>query len=111
MPRTLVRPKIPLLGGVRRYALAILLVALAGCSITELVFSAQDFAYTRGVAQAVVDQAGASTPREKVLALRDYLRREVHITTRPGWWENRSFFRQSAGQTLRSHEGWCGEGT
>jgi hypothetical protein len=86
-------------------------MALLGASITDAILSVQDACYTRGMAETVVCQAGAATPRQKVLALRNYLRKEVHIPHTPGWMEDRPFLRQSAAETLQTHEGWCGEET
>src|SRR5437870_6135017 len=97
--------------GVFRYVFVIAMIALIGASITEAIISVKDRYYACSVAQTVVSQARAATPRQKVLALRNYLRKEVHIPTTPGWMECRPFLRQGAAETLQSHEGWCGEET
>src|SRR5262249_48926030 len=55
----------------------------------------------------VVTAAHAGTPREKVLALRDYLR--MHVTYVGVPQTGRPFLRQTAAETLRSGRGWCGE--
>ena len=64
------------------------------------------------IAQQVAGEAHAVTPTQKVLALRDYLRRNVRwqdLTSNE--LDRRPFFRDSAIDTLRSGEGFCGEVT
>lgn len=65
--------------------------------------------YVGEVARGIVQSAGAETPREKVLALRDYLRGHVTFFKAPH--DDRPFLRASAAETLRSRLGYCGEVT
>lgn len=60
-------------------------------------------------AAEIVRDAGAVTPREKVVAIRDYLRANVNHDGFPI--EGRPFFRHSGAEILRTGKGWCGEVT
>jgi hypothetical protein len=73
----------------------------------ELVLNHTDGAYTRSIAVQVVREAGAVTPREKVLALRDYLRQ--HVDYHEIIIDDRPFLRAAAAETLRTGEGYCGD--
>lgn len=64
-------------------------------------------AYLKETAERAASQAGASSPRAKVLALRDFVRASVSFDGVPQ--EGRPFLRDSADETLRSGRGWCGE--
>lgn len=64
-------------------------------------------AYLKETAERVAAQAGASSPRAKVLALRDFVRASVSFDGVPQ--SGRPFLRDSADETLRSGRGWCGE--
>ena len=67
----------------------------------------QERAYVQEVTHAVIMEAGATTPKQKVLALRDYLRTHVEFKNAPV--DNRPFLRATAADTLQSGKGYCGE--
>jgi len=73
----------------------------------ELQQQRADTEYVTAVARRVVRDAGAVTARERVLALRAYLRDHVTFHGAPD--DARPFFRASASDTLESGLGWCGE--
>lgn len=91
----------------RRYLFpaAIGLFIVLACVETGLQI--KDSEYTRSVTTEVIRQARASTPKEKVLAIRDYLRR--HIRFQEALHEGRPFFRATASETLQDGIGYCGE--
>src|SRR5437763_5540203 len=72
----------------------------------EILIQRQDSRYVGGRAHAIVAEAGAATPLEKVLALRNYLRAHVDYHNLP--LDHRPFFRATAAETLRSGRGYCG---
>jgi Transglutaminase-like superfamily len=61
------------------------------------------------VARQVVADAGASSPREKTVALRDYVR--AHVTHVGAPYTDRPFLRATAAETLETGVGYCGEAT
>src|SRR5215813_7518846 len=82
--------------------------ALAMFSI-ELVRQYRESQYVKAIAAEVVQKAGAEDNRSRVIALRDYLRERV--TFRGAVHDRRPFLRATAAETLRSHNGYCGEVT
>ena len=60
-------------------------------------------------ANEIVERAGAKTRREQVMALRDYLRRNVRYEN--ALHDARPFLRDSARTTIESGRGYCGEAT
>lgn len=60
-------------------------------------------------AREIVDQAGAHTRREKIMALRDYIRLNVRYEGLSQ--DGRPFLRNTAWETLQSGRGYCGEAT
>ncbi len=76
-------------------------------AVAQLVLQARDDRYVRDLAAGVVDRAHAQTPREKVLALREYVR--ASLAHRGAPYETRPFLRPTAGEILRSRMGFCGE--
>jgi hypothetical protein len=60
-------------------------------------------------AHRVVESAGARTPRERAMALRDFVRSRV--TFRGAQHDGRPFLRATARETLESGLGYCGEST
>jgi hypothetical protein len=86
--------------------------AIALClifAVVEMVAQARDTAYVAAIARDALAHAGANDVRSRVIALRDYLRSHVHWQGVPQ--EGRPFLRDSAADTLRSGEGYCGEVT
>lgn len=78
-------------------------------SLWEAANQYRDGAYVTRTARQVIQQAGARTTTEKVVALRDYLRQ--HVTFTGAAHDNRPFLRDPAGVTLRTGKGYCGEVT
>ncbi len=60
-------------------------------------------------AAAIVSDAGASTPEQETIALRNYVRRHVRFEGVDS--NNRPYLRASARETLESGRGFCGEAT
>jgi hypothetical protein len=87
-----------------RVGITVLLLVLAG---REAVLQREEAARVRAFAGAVVREAGAATPRAKAIALRDYLRANVTHIGAPV--QDRPFLRATAGETLASGQGYCGE--
>jgi hypothetical protein len=67
----------------------------------------RDARYVHAVALEVVTKAGAVTDRDRIIALRDYLRTHVDYLGLRG--SARPFLRDGAAETLRSGKGYCGE--
>lgn len=88
------------------YALVLLFLALGAI---EVYRQYQDAAHVAGAARAIVRQSGAKTPLQRVVALRRYL--FSHVTYHGAAYTHRPFLRDSAGETLRSGRGYCGEVT
>jgi hypothetical protein len=89
------------------YWITIGLLALLG--LHEAVLQLREDAYLSETAARVIREARAETPRDQVIALRDYVRATVHFQGAPGELEDRPFLRATAEDTLRSGLGWCGE--
>jgi hypothetical protein len=98
-----------LLYRLRKHALAAaVLMAILSASV-EAVLQRRDGEYVEARAQAIVREAGATTPQERVIALRDYLR--GHVRYEAAAYDGRPFLRATAGETIRSGLGYCGEVT
>ncbi len=69
----------------------------------------QDRAWLADRAKRVVALSGATTPRERAIALRDHLREAVRIEGAEH--DNRPFLRNTARATIESGLGYCGEST
>lgn len=93
----------------RTYLLTVIIVIALLMCVIEGVKQYQDNLYVKAVAGEVVAKAGAVDARQKVLALRDYLRQNVSYYGAP--YEDRPFFRDSAADTIKSQKGYCGEVT
>ena len=85
----------------------ILILTCLLLGITESFLSYRDNQYVGSVARRVVQEANAADAQAKVIALRDYLRR--HVRYQEAAVEGRPFLRDSAAETLRSGQGYCGE--
>lgn len=93
----------------RRRILNILLVITASLGLIEAGMQYREDRYVHQLALQIVQSANAKTPRDKVLALRDYIR--THVTYLSAPYFDRSFFRSTTKQTLESGLGYCGEVT
>lgn len=83
-------------------------VAIAGVVAGwELLLQVQENRFVRSVSLSVIEGAGAASPLEKAVALRDYLRKEVTSLGAPN--NDRPFLRATAAETLQSGRGYCGE--
>jgi hypothetical protein len=78
-------------------------------ALWETAWQIQDARHVGQVAHTVVREAGAVTLEEKVLALRDYLRRNIDF--HGAAYNNRPFLRATAGETLSTGKGYCGDVT
>jgi hypothetical protein len=77
------------------------------CGLVETYLESRDAAYVRTIAAEVIDRAHAQTSRQKVEALRDFMRGHVRYKDAPVY--DRPFFRATAAETLGNGLGYCGE--
>lgn len=96
----------------KKSMLLLVISVLSALSIYEGVVSYMGSVEVSKLAHEIVGKAHANSSRQKVIALRDYLRQHIR------WQElssnqvdGRPFLRDSAIDTLRSGEGFCGEVT
>jgi hypothetical protein len=89
----------------RAYLAAIVTLLLLGGYFYSRHRQEQGWLYQK--AHEIVVDGGARTRREKVFALRDYIRR--HVRWEGVSQEGRPFLRASAWETLRTGKGYCGE--
>ena len=87
---------------------AIILVTLA-LGISEAVSQHRESRYVAEMAQNIVRQANATDTTSMIIALRDYLRRNVTANNYPV--VGRPFFRDTAAYALQTGKGRCGEST
>jgi hypothetical protein len=80
-----------------------------GASIYYGYIYRQDQEWLDKKAAEIVHAAGATTPEQEIIALRNYVRQYVRYEGVDQ--ENRPFLRASAREVLESERGWCGEGT
>lgn len=100
------------LAWVRRHAFWLLVGLLCVPTTLEAWLQTREDAFIRETALRVVHEAGAETPRDRVIALRDYVRSHVTYHGAPGdrgTPDTRPFLRETAEETLRSGLGFCGE--
>ena len=88
-----------------KWILCLLVLLAAG----ECFLQYRDSEYVRDVALSVVGRANATDNRSRILALRDYLRANIHYIGVSK--EDRPFLRATAAETLETGEGYCGEAT
>ena len=93
----------------RRLWVLLLPAALLLFALVETYLQLQESRAVAAVTGDVLRAAGAGTPREKVLALRDYLRHTVRF--KGAAHDDRPFLRATAAETLASGRGYCGEVT
>jgi hypothetical protein len=86
----------------------VVLLSITMC-VVESVRQNMATAFVSSVAWAVVNDAKAIDSRSRVIALRDYLRKNVTYDGAPV--EERPFLRATASETLLSRKGYCGEVT
>ena len=98
-----------LLASWRTYCVAaIFLVALA-FGISEAISQRRESLYVAKMARNIVRQANASDETSTIIALRDYLRKNVSSKEYPR--VRRPFLRDTAAEALRTGQGRCGEAT
>ncbi|PYP86055.1 MAG: hypothetical protein DMF61_14570 [Blastocatellia bacterium AA13] len=85
------------------------LLILALLVSIECLLQYNESEYVRSVTLDVISKANATDDRARILALRAYLRGAVHYSGVSK--ENRPFLRATAGEILKSGEGYCGEVT
>lgn len=93
----------------RRRAFAVVVLTLLVPIAVESFLQYREDEFMRATALRVVREAHAVTPREQVIALRDYVRRTVTFHGAPDDTADRPFLRATAEDTLRSGLGFCGE--
>jgi hypothetical protein len=87
---------------------AAVLMSLMMC-LVESIRQNKSSEFVSSVAWTVVNDAKATDSRSRVIALRDYLRKNITYDGAPV--ESRPFLRATAAETLRSGKGYCGEVT
>lgn len=93
----------------RAYVVAAVLLVTLACGISEAVSQHLESRYVTEMAQNIVSQANATDTTSTIVALRDYLRRNVTANNYPV--VGRPFFRDTAEYALRTGKGRCGEST
>ena len=93
----------------RSHALLIAAGLLACLMVREAVLQSVEEAYLEETAWRVVNDAHALTARDRVIALRDYVRANVDFRGAPGEDDGRPFLRATAADTLQTGLGFCGE--
>lgn len=95
----------------KKFRIAIVLlmtVALMMCAV-EAYWQIQEDRFIAELAGRIVSRSGATTPLEKVTALREHILGNVRF--QGAAYDDRPFFRASAAETLQSGMGYCGEVT
>jgi hypothetical protein len=92
-----------------RSSLLLLACAPIAAGLFYLARFYRDRAWLADLARDVTAKAGAVTPSERALALRDYLRRTV--TYHGAEHDDRPYLRSTARETIESGKGYCGEST
>jgi hypothetical protein len=95
--------------GFLRYVYPATIAAVLLLALMEAVLQVRETRYVEAVARAICQRARATTPSNRALALRDYLR--AHVSYADYDQQHRPFLRASAAETLRSGRGYCGEAT
>lgn len=90
-------------------SLAVLLVASLSATAFCVWQHLRERRWLAATARRVVEEAGARTERDRVIALRDYVRQRVRYQGAPH--DDRPFLRTTARETLESGLGYCGEST
>lgn len=103
------KPRSRLLANLRVYSVAAIIVVTLAFGISEAVSQHRESRYVAEMAQNVVRQANASDETSTIIALRDYLRRNVTRDNYPV--RARPFLRDTAAYALQSGQGRCGEAT
>lgn len=89
-----------------RITLVVILLC-ASMGLWSAASGINDSRYVRAVAVEAAAKAGAETDRDRIIAMRDYLR--THVTSVGVRSAGRPFLRDSAAETLRKGNGFCGE--
>jgi hypothetical protein len=96
-----------MLGFARRNFGFLLVVVLLLLAAEQVVVQCSEQAYVQDLTSAVIQDAGAIATKDKVIAIRDYLRKNVAFNGAPV--VGRPFLRATAAETLKSRKGYCGE--
>ncbi len=103
------KPRSRLLANWRAYFVAAILLATLALGISEAVSQHRESRYVTEMAQNIVRQANATDTTSTIIALRNYLRRNVTANNYPV--VGRPFFRDTAASALQTGKGRCGEST
>jgi len=98
-----------LLANWRVYIVAAIILVTLVLGISEAVTQRRESRYVAAMAQNIVRQANASDETSTIIALRDYLRRNVTRDNYPV--RGRPFLRDTAAYALQTGHGRCGEST
>lgn len=103
------KPRSRLLANWRAYFVVAIIAVTLAFGISEAVSQHRESRYVADTAQNIVRQANASDETSKIIALRDYLRRNVTRDNYPA--RGRPFLRDTAAYALQTGQGRCGEST
>lgn len=103
------KPRSRLLANWRACLVAAIVLVTLTLGISEAVSQHRESRYVAEMAQHIVRQANASDETSTIIALRDYLRRNVTRDNYPV--RGRPFFRDTAAYALQTGQGRCGEST
>ena len=109
MTKSSPRPRSRLLANWRAYVVTGAFLVTLAFGISEAVLQHRESRYVAGVAEHIVRQANARDTTATIIALRDYLRRNV--TANNYSVAGRPFFRDTAAYALQTGKGRCGEST
>jgi transglutaminase superfamily protein len=93
----------------RAYLLAAIFLVTLAFGVSEAISQHRESRYVAEMAQNIVRQANARDTNASIIALRDYLRRNV--TANNYSVVGRPFFRDTAADALQTGKGRCGEST
>jgi transglutaminase-like putative cysteine protease len=100
---------ISVLAALKRFFGKFILIAACIMCTVETYKQIEENKYLKRLADEIIRQNNACDNISRVIALRDYLRRNV--THQFATHDDRPFLRASAAETLRSGKGYCGEST
>lgn len=109
MTQAFSKPRSRLLVRWRAYFFTVLFVVTLALGISEAISQRRENLYVEEMARNIVRQSNASGEMSTIIALRDYLRRNVTARNYPV--AGRPFFRDTAAYALQTGNGRCGEST
>ena len=103
------KPRSRLVANWRAYFFAAIILVPFAFGVSEAISQHSESRYVAEMARNIVRQANATDTTSTIIALRDYLRRNVTANNYPV--VGRPFFRDTAAYALQTGNGRCGEST